>query len=76
MTEFCELKNKEALAILDDLTIEDIEIILDNLHPSYLLRNVMLCTMVVLDFKEDYLQVSIEMRNAKSFIESLKAINY
>ena len=29
MTEFCELKNKEALAILDDLTIEYIEIILN-----------------------------------------------
>ena len=58
MTEFCELKNKEVLAILDDLTVEDIETIHENNHPSYLLRNVMLCAMAVLDCKEDYLTVS------------------
>ena len=76
MSEFCDLKNKEALAILEDLETEDICDIHNNLHPSYLLRNVMLCAMAVLDYREDYTTVSCKVKHPKLFINSLKKINY
>ena len=76
MSEFCELKNKEILAILEPLQPDDITEIHENLKPSYLLRNVMLCAMAVLDIREDYNVVSIETRNPERFIASLKSMNY
>ena len=76
MTEFCELKNKEILAILEELKEEDIEELHEKYKPSNILKNVMLCTMAVLDIKEDYAYVSVELRNAERFIASLKSLNY
>ena len=76
MSEFCDLKNKEALAILEDLKPRDISVLHENIKPSFPLRNVMLCAMAVLDIREDYTTVCIELRNPVRFIASLRAVNY
>ena len=76
MSEYHDIKNKDITDILKDLTEDDITEIHENFKPSYLLRSIMLGAMVDMDLKVDWNYVSTCTRDPKSFIQSLKLIDY